>query len=99
MKSTGRRAWRQAGRRFRKAAKRQGMSPGCDVGIYARRHWRNIDGNNGIWGNQFPPAKLDSGRSKPDSELPTSSGSFEGLSERLLRLDDLAWLRMERIGR
>jgi hypothetical protein len=40
--------------------------------------------------------KNHSGHDKPVSE-PTS-GVFEGLSERLLRLDELAWGRMERVA-
>lgn len=55
MKATGRRAWRQAGRRFRKAEKRRGFTPSNSVGAFARRHWRAAEGNNGIVGKQFPP--------------------------------------------
>ena len=55
MKPTGRRAWRQAGRRFRKAEKRRGFTPSSSVGAFSRRHWRAVDGNNGIVGKQFPP--------------------------------------------
>ena len=55
MKATGRRAWRQAGRRFRKAEKRRGFYPANSVGLFARRHWRAAERNIGIVGKQFPP--------------------------------------------
>lgn len=55
MKATGRRAWRQAERRFRKAERKRGFSPPSSMGAFARRHWRAVDGTNGIVGKQFPP--------------------------------------------
>ena len=55
MKATGRRAWRQAGQRFRKAEKRIGFYPPNSVGLFERRHWRASDEKMESSEKQFPP--------------------------------------------
>ncbi len=55
MKTTGCRAWRQAGKRFRRKQRKFGCNPSLTVGVYTKRHWTDAPGHNGLCGDQFPP--------------------------------------------